>query len=61
MTPTSLVLIVPVGLIAGGGWSVVATVLLLVLLIGLCGLEFTEEAPDGRKRRLRIRRFTDRR
>jgi hypothetical protein len=60
MTCSSTALAFLLGL-AAVGWSVVVIVLLVVVLIGLCGIEFVDERPDGRKRRLRIRRFQDRR
>lgn len=43
------------------GWSAVVIVLLIVVLIGLCGIEVVDERADGRERRFRIRRFQDRR
>jgi hypothetical protein len=45
--------------VAAVGWTAVAIVLLIVLLIGSCGIEVVDESPDGRRRRFRIRRFKD--
>lgn len=50
-----------VGAVASVGWPLVIVVFLVVVLVALCGVEYNDESPEGRRRRLRIRRLQDRR
>jgi hypothetical protein len=60
MTPSSAVLVLAVGL-AYIGWTVVVIVFLVVVLVAICGVEYSDVSPNGRQRRLRVRRVRDRR
>jgi hypothetical protein len=58
---TRLGVAVAFGSLAGNGWPVVIVVLLVTVLVALCGVDYVDEGPGGRRRRFRIRRYQDRR
>jgi hypothetical protein len=57
LSMTRLSVALAFGSAATMGWPLVVAVFLVVVLVALCGVEYLDEGPGGRRRRFRIRRL----